>query len=562
MIALVLTLAAVALAARQAGAERATPAEATVFIRIVGQVQAFAGGDPRLRREVGELDAVEVGTGSGFILSPSGYVLTNHHVISGRTFTREVRGEQVEFQINVRRIYVVLPGHGDAARAGASGQFEASVVASDPDLDLAVLYISGPAFPYLALGDSDGLEAGQAIQVLGYPFGRILEVGKATPSDIAPAVTTSPGAISALRTGEDGDSRYLQTTATLNPGNSGGPMVDADGYAVGVVRMKLTNAEGIGFAVPVNLAKKFLAAHGLVDQLPVRLLAPGPPYAPERKGLTLMVPAGLLDASPSRLQVDTAGAADEVTLRIDRVLSPWSLRQLEQALLPGSAFERFVSREDLPRDASGRPRLRGHARGYGGGSRDPMVMEYTLLDLGPEKLIARYLGPADAVAASRSVLRASLASLEGRPLLRPEADRPGDDAWVAADLGGAAPPIPVPAGWIVEPGGPVGCPGAPLATMGLAASPLGDFSISVRLGWWPAYAGGFDALTAGCAADARAADRYASRLEWFGISYVVEGRLIRLGRDVAQVELVAPPDKMTLVQRVFAGWTERLSSLK
>jgi hypothetical protein len=191
-----------------------------------------------------------------------------------------------------------------------------------------------------------------------------------------------------------------------------------------------------------------------------------------------------------------------------------------------------------------------------------MVMEYTLIDLGPERLIARYLGPADAVAANRSVLRASLASLEGRPLLRPDVTRPGDDAWVAADLGGAAPPIPVPAGWIVEPGGPVGCPGAPLATMGLSASPLGDFSISVRLGWWPAYAGRSDGLTTGCAADARAADRYASRLEWFGISYVVEGRLIRLGRDVAQVELVAPPDKMTLVQRVFAGWTERLSSLK
>ena len=77
------------------------------------------------------------------------------------------------------------------------------------------------------------------------------------------------GSVSAARSDDAGNTAYLQTSATVNPGNSGGPMVDEDGYVLGVVRLKLRDADGIGFAIPINAVKDFLALSGYDQLLPV-----------------------------------------------------------------------------------------------------------------------------------------------------------------------------------------------------------------------------------------------------------------------------------------------------
>ena len=94
---------------------------------------------------------------------------------------------------------------------------------------------SGSNQPYLALGDSDVVTAGQPVQALGIPYGRTLNIGRDTLDSVVPEITTTVGTISALRTNGSGERRVLQIDANINPGNSGGPVVNKDGFVVGVV---------------------------------------------------------------------------------------------------------------------------------------------------------------------------------------------------------------------------------------------------------------------------------------------------------------------------------------
>src|SRR5437667_307006 len=167
---------------------------------------------------------------------------------------------------------LLLIASGGAAAERARSAADATVfirTVANAHIDLAILYVSVPNLPYVALGDSDVVIAGQPVEALGYPFGRRVEVGLPVEArNVVPEITTTPGAISATRNGEAGERRYLQVTNTVNPGNSGGPIVDRDGFAVGVITMKLRDAAGIAFAIPVNQAKDFLELHGVDQQLP------------------------------------------------------------------------------------------------------------------------------------------------------------------------------------------------------------------------------------------------------------------------------------------------------
>ncbi len=170
--------------------------------------------------------------GSGTIISPDGYILTNEHVVS-----------------NATEINVTLP---DAR------QFKAHIVALEKALDLALLKIDGRDLPYAELGNSDDLMIGEWVIALGNPFGFLLE-------DTRPTVTV--GVISALkraikssyeeRTYKD----MIQTDAAINPGNSGGPLVNILGQVIGINTFIFTSSggsEGIGFARPINIVKKFI----------------------------------------------------------------------------------------------------------------------------------------------------------------------------------------------------------------------------------------------------------------------------------------------------------------
>ena len=137
----------------------------------------------------------------------------------------------VSVRVEVKRVEVVFPADGT--------RLEARVEATDRDLDLAVLSVSGSDLPFLPLGDSDALLPGQPVQVIGFPFGRAVEVGRPVTAETVPQPTVTRGSIGALRAGGEGDARYIQTDAAVHPGSSGGPMLDEKGHAVGVIRMRL-----------------------------------------------------------------------------------------------------------------------------------------------------------------------------------------------------------------------------------------------------------------------------------------------------------------------------------
>lgn len=167
--------------------------------------------------------------GSGFIVSPDGYVVTNAHVVQGITHT-----------------FVVLVGC-DEVRVR-----KATCIGLDERTDLAVLKIeieeSDPPLPYVAFGDSDQVKIGQEIAVIGNPLGVRLQS------------SVSTGVVSG-RERVFGVEELLQTDAAANPGNSGGPMIDVQGRVVGVISSGYFWFDGLNFAVPSQIAKK------VVDQL-------------------------------------------------------------------------------------------------------------------------------------------------------------------------------------------------------------------------------------------------------------------------------------------------------
>ncbi len=163
--------------------------------------------------------------GSGVIISKDGYVLTNNHVVDGAD-----------------EIKVSLANH--------KQEYTAKVVGRDPKTDLAVLKIDAANLPFVTFADSDKLEVGDVALAIGNPFG----VGQ----------TVTMGIVSAVGRGGMGIEDYedfIQTDAAINPGNSGGALVDADGRLIGIntaILSRSGGSQGVGFAVPVNLARNVM----------------------------------------------------------------------------------------------------------------------------------------------------------------------------------------------------------------------------------------------------------------------------------------------------------------
>ncbi|MEM1885771.1 MAG: trypsin-like peptidase domain-containing protein, partial [Candidatus Jordarchaeales archaeon] len=163
------------------------------------------------------------GVGSGTIIDSKGYILTNNHVVRG-----------------ARRISVTL-WNGEV--------FEGEVVGSCLLHDIAVVKVNSDGLPAAELGDSDKLRVGQRVYAIGNPFG------------LAGGPTVTSGVISALNRTIEAEGGLLlenlvQTDAAINPGNSGGPLVDVRGKVVAISTAIVPFAQGIGFAIPINVAKK------------------------------------------------------------------------------------------------------------------------------------------------------------------------------------------------------------------------------------------------------------------------------------------------------------------
>jgi Do/DeqQ family serine protease len=207
-----------------AAARVAMPAVVSVTAQRAPQRNPHAD-DPLFRFFFGERDdQPQAGLGSGVIVSPEGYLLTNHHVIEG--------ADDIEVRL----------ADGREARA--------EVVGADPETDIAVLKITLSPLPVLALGDVSRLQVGDAVLAIGNPF----NVGQ----------TVTAGIVSALgrnRLGLSTFENFIQTDAAINPGNSGGALVDARGALVGIntaIYSQSGGSLGIGFAVPVDLARQVM----------------------------------------------------------------------------------------------------------------------------------------------------------------------------------------------------------------------------------------------------------------------------------------------------------------
>jgi len=164
----------------------------------------------------------EKGQGSGFIISPDGYILTNNHVVG-----------------NVDKITVELKD---------GRKFEnAKVIGTDPDSEVALIKIEGDHFPVLPMGNSDKMEIGDWVMAIGNPFG----LTETVTVGVVSAVGRSNVHIAAY---ED----FIQTDAAINPGNSGGPLINLDGQVIGINTAIFSESGGymgIGFAIPINMAK-------------------------------------------------------------------------------------------------------------------------------------------------------------------------------------------------------------------------------------------------------------------------------------------------------------------
>ena len=175
------------------------------------------------------------GAGSGVVFDAQGHILTNHHVVD--------EAEQL----------LVTMADGRVLRA--------SVVGGDEETDVAVLKVEDGALPPAEFGDSDGLRVGQPVLAIGNPLG------------LAGGPTVTSGVVSSLRRSlrrQYGDGlKVVQTDAAVNPGNSGGPLVDLEGKVVAITTATMPWAEGIGFAIPINAAKEIareLIEHGRVQR--------------------------------------------------------------------------------------------------------------------------------------------------------------------------------------------------------------------------------------------------------------------------------------------------------
>ena len=178
---------------------------------------------------LGNNDEGKLGLGTGIIVSSNGYILSNEH-LTGEKYSK---------------CYVTLEN---------GKNYDGTVVWSDKDIDLSIIQINAKDLPKVDLGDSSTIRVGESVYAIGNPIG--FEFRRTVTSGIISAKNRT------IKLEEGDNLSYMtdliQTDATINPGNSGGPLINTDGEVIGVNTVKISSAEGIGFAVPINLVKNII----------------------------------------------------------------------------------------------------------------------------------------------------------------------------------------------------------------------------------------------------------------------------------------------------------------
>lgn len=193
------------------------------YSRVVVDVVARIGPSVvniGVKRVNGQTNQPQFGAGSGVIIAPDGYILTNNHVVD--------QAQVIEVDLTDGR------------------HFPAHIIGTDPVTDLAVIGVIGSRLPSAILGRSDNLKVGQLVVAVGNPLGFQNSVSAGVISAVGRVLRTQDGRII---------DNIIQTDASLNPGNSGGPLADSRGFVIGINTAMSYGAQGIGLAVPVDTAQ-------------------------------------------------------------------------------------------------------------------------------------------------------------------------------------------------------------------------------------------------------------------------------------------------------------------
>lgn len=175
-------------------------------------------------------EKTKIGGGSGFVISKDGYILTCNHVVGD---------PEADYTV------IVDPQH----------KYSAEILAREPLVDIAILKINAKNLSYLELGDSDKIELGEEVLAIGNPLGEFEDTLSAGIVSGLSRKITAYGGLPFKATSLRG---LIQTDAAINPGNSGGPLVNMEGKAIGINTAMVMGAQNIGFAIPINYAKKIL----------------------------------------------------------------------------------------------------------------------------------------------------------------------------------------------------------------------------------------------------------------------------------------------------------------
>ncbi len=204
------------------------------FSNLPPEFQQFFGGDNSQFTQpcdTGKTQEQEVGGGSGFIISSDGMILTNKHVVA-----------------DTQASYTVLTNDGK--------KYDAKVLARDPAQDLAVIKIDAMNLPVVTLGDSDSIKLGQTAIAIGNALGEFRNtVSVGVISGLSRSITASGADI-----GSESLQNVIQTDAAINPGNSGGPLLNLKGEVIGIDTAVASDAQSIGFALPIDQAKRDISS--------------------------------------------------------------------------------------------------------------------------------------------------------------------------------------------------------------------------------------------------------------------------------------------------------------
>lgn len=260
------------------------------------------------------------GVGSGVIIDSRGYILTNSHVIGDG----KARNITVQFENGNKQ----------------SG----TVLWNNSALDLAIVKVEATDLPAVELGDSDNLEVGEPVVAIGNPLG--LELQRTVTSGIVSGLKRTM-TIDQYNSIED----LIQTDASINPGNSGGPLLNSKGEVIGINTAKITSAEGLGFALPINLAKPIIeqvVEEGYIKTVYMGIVGVEVEVYEKRLGINLSADEGviILEIAPDSPALQAGIKAGDVLIELDgvKVESMNKLRKLLYKYKPGDILKTTILR--------------------------------------------------------------------------------------------------------------------------------------------------------------------------------------------------------------------------